>query len=304
MKKLLSSALSIGMLFSFVLTPCIAGAAEQDSSNISSKIVSVDSKKKNKHKFRHKAVKKILKNLDEDFYRALCGRIDKIDPATEEAFNDLLKPIVDEMLGFKYDPEKDIYYTREDSLQKYFGFGDLYDKMGPLLGMKIDELPIVFRYKHKDDPEKEWLIEFWKGQYGGGLAIGAEIGVYNRVVKEGMKEYLPGNHNFKVFFDSARGREKMYLSYVLCDKKERPIFSRNSAEYKKPVGEPKNKDWWLLGIKLGSYSKSENLILKSGIKFLSAEMAQKFAEAAQQQFPKEIKDLRQEDRVVTFTWSK
>lgn len=297
MKKLLSLVLSVSILFSFSLMPC---AMAENNSTLHNNKTSEKHTKENKSK--RKKVKKSLNDIDERFYKALCKQIDKVDADTEESINKFLKPILDDMFGFKYDPGKDIYYTREDSLQKYFGFGDLYDKFGPFLGMQIDELPIVFKYKHKDNPEKEWLIEFWKGQYGGGLSIGGEIGVYNRLVEEGMKKYVPGKCNYKVFFDSAKGKEKMYLSYVLCDKKGRTIFARNSAEYEKPDGEPENKDWWLLGIKFGRYGKSEDIVMETGIRFLSEEMAEKFAEAASQQFPTKIKNLRQKDRIVTFTW--
>lgn len=297
MKKLLSLILSVSILFSFSSVPC---AMAENTLTLHNNETS--EKHTNENKSKRKRVKKSLNDIDERFYKALCKQIDKVDADTEESINKFLKPILDNLLGFKYDPEKDIYYTREDSLQKHFGFGDLYDKFGPFLGMQIDELPIVFKYKHKDNSEKEWLIEFWKGQYGGGLSVGGEIGVYNRLVEEGMEKYVPGKCNYKVFFDSAKGKEKMYLSYVLCDKKGRTIFARNSAEYKKPDGEPKNKDWWLLGIKFGRYGKSEDIVMEAGIRFLSEEMAEKFAEAANQQFPTKIKNLRQKDRIVTFTW--
>lgn len=297
MKKLLSLALSISILFSF---SSLSYAVAERNSLLHNKSLGNNIKE---HNFKKRRIKKLFKNIDENFYKALCKQIDKVDSDTEESINELLKPILNKILGFKYDPIKDIYYTREDSLQKYFGFGDLYDKLGPLLGMKIDELPIVFKYKHKDDPEKEWLIEFWKGQYGGGLAVGGEIGIYNRLVEENMEQYIPGNCNYKVFFDSAKGKEKMYLSYVLCDKMGKTLFERNSAEYKKPEGEPKNKDWWLLGIQFGKYGKSKDLIMKCGIRFLSVDMAEKFAEAAKKQCSEKIKYLSQEGRIVTFDWN-
>ena len=140
MKKLLSLALSTSILFGFSSVTCtMAESSSIVHSNAGSKNYI------NKSKSKREKLKKSLNELDRRFYKALCKQIDKVDSDTEEAVNKLFKPVLDNMLGFKYDPEKDIYYTREDSLQKHFGFGDLYDKFGPLLGMQIDELPIVFR---------------------------------------------------------------------------------------------------------------------------------------------------------------
>lgn len=252
---------------------------------------------------RDKPLDKLSKDINTKLLKRLCELIDSVDPASEKQINTLLKPIFSGIFGFKYDPIKDVYYTKENALQKHFGFGDLFDEFGPMLGMDLEEVPIVFQYT---DPEtnktKEWLIELWKGQYGGGVSVGGEIGLYNRPVTKDMDPYIPGKGNYQVFFDSAIKNEKMHLAYTLCEKDDSVIFKRDSFDYPKPVGEPQGKDWWLLGIKLGKYAEKQDLVMKAKIKLLSRNMAKIFVKTIEQNFSDQIFDIVIDGRKVSFTW--
>ncbi len=73
--------------------------------------------------------------------------------------------------GFKYDPYEDIFYSTKGAWQKNFGYGHIYDVTAPIFRMIIDTEPVHFSYNNKN-----WLITFWKGQYG--ITTGAEIGIY------------------------------------------------------------------------------------------------------------------------------
>lgn len=235
--------------------------------------------------------------------KRICKVISSVDPRVEKAVNIIFRPILSDIFGFEYDEIKDIYYTREDALQKFFGFGDTYDRLGPLLGMNIEEAPIVFQYVDKNTGiKKECLLELWKGEYASGLSTGAEIGVYNRVVKEGMTPYIPGKVNSSVFFKSALGLDKLHLHYDLFDKNQKLIFTRDSSDYPKPKGEPQDKDWWLLGMRLGEFHPKHDLIMKCKIKFLSSSMANKFVKAVKGQFANEISEVSRKKREVSLTW--
>jgi len=73
--------------------------------------------------------------------------------------------------GFAYPPEKDIFYSTKNAWQKNFGYTRLYDILAPIFRIIIDTEPIKFNYNNKN-----WLITFWKGQYG--IVTGAKIGIY------------------------------------------------------------------------------------------------------------------------------
>ena len=92
----------------------------------------------------------------------------------------LIKPF-----GFTYAGNNtDYYYTLEHSLQSKFGFMDLYDENGAVMGMKgLKDTVIVFPYK-----DKEYRVEFWCGRYAYGNAYGAEIGIYYRPLSDALEK--------------------------------------------------------------------------------------------------------------------
>ncbi|MEW5785407.1 MAG: DUF4474 domain-containing protein [Bacillota bacterium] len=74
-------------------------------------------------------------------------------------------------LGYAYDADQVIFYSTLEAWQRSFGYCRLYDEAAPLLSMIIDCEPVHFEYRGR-----QWLIQFWKGQYA--LTTGCEIGVY------------------------------------------------------------------------------------------------------------------------------
>ncbi|OJG98869.1 hypothetical protein RV18_GL002731 [Enterococcus termitis] len=111
----------------------------------------------------------------------LPGYLDKMSNAegiTNEALKKLaeLQDIVGggwSAFGFSYDEEGKHFYTKQDSLQSLFGFADIYDEAGPLLGMDLDTEVIQFFHNGK-----EYRFQVWKGTYGGGTMVGGEQGWY------------------------------------------------------------------------------------------------------------------------------
>ena len=75
--------------------------------------------------------------------------------------------------GFAFDLKQDIVVSINDSWQRDAGYSDFYDYHAPLLNIVTDAEPIYFTYH-----DKEYRLEFWKGQYG--ITTGAEIGLYVR----------------------------------------------------------------------------------------------------------------------------
>lgn len=149
--------------------------------------------------------------------------------------------------GFSYNPEKDIFYSTINAWQKNFGYSRLYDVGAPIFRMIFDSEPIKFFYNGKN-----WLINFWKGQYG--IVTGAEIGIYCTKEKMINKNtmYLPINDS-----------ERLDMGFTLF-RKNQEIIKINA------------KHWWLAAFKLGMFSKPKDLTMRINITFPNQEMLHAF----------------------------
>ena len=136
------------------------------------------------------------------------------------------------ILGFAYDSKKDAFYSTKDAWQKNFGYCHLYDILAPVFRMIIDTESIRFNYNNKN-----WLITFWKGQYG--IVTGAEIGIYNTIEKKVNK---------KTLYFPAEDNEMLDMSFILY--KNGKEITRISA-----------KHWWLAIFKLAMFSKPKELTM-------------------------------------------
>lgn len=150
-------------------------------------------------------------------------------------------------LGFGYDVKKDIFYSTKNAWQKNFGYSHIYDVSAPLFNMIIDTEPIHFYYN-----DKNWLISFWKGQYG--IVTGAEVGIYvtkERVINKNTL-YLP-----------VKPEEMLEMSFIL---------------YKegKPITKVSAKHWWLTSFKLGMFSKPKELTMNINLTFPDKMMLEAF----------------------------
>lgn len=150
--------------------------------------------------------------------------------------SDLDKTI--EFSGFAYDSEKDIFYSTMNPWQRKFGYCRLYDEAAALWGMIVDCEPIYFEYNGK-----QWLIEFWKGQYD--LTTGCEIGVYTT---EGPTLDIPGVFN-GTFYNSGDNEDRLQMSFRL-KKENKTLFIRE------------DEHWWLTGFLLGEFSKPSELTMQ------------------------------------------
>lgn len=159
--------------------------------------------------------------------------------------NSLLAPITKGLLGFNYNEEKDSYYTSEGSLQNAWGFGAAIDEFAPLLGMDLYHKDIVFELDNK-----EYLIEFWKGEYGWGITSGGEVGIYTRPIEDARANpYIKGENNFDIFYDCAAEEDQLIISTVMYEKVNekgdlREICSKSTADN---VENP--KDYWNLNFR-------------------------------------------------------
>ena len=156
-----------------------------------------------------------------------------------------------EFTGFAYDEIKDIFYSVMNPWQREYGYCRFYDEAAATLSMIIDAEPIYFEYGGK-----QWLIEFWKGQYG--MTTGGEVGVYNADNLD--KNLFDWNGRL---YNSASDNELLNISMIIY-KNGRPLFSRRADH------------WWLTGFVLGEFSKPEELSMDIAITFHDSEMRDAF----------------------------
>lgn len=149
--------------------------------------------------------------------------------------------------GFAYDSQKDIFYSTINAWQKNFGYTHMYDVLAPIFRMIIDTEPVKFYYNGKN-----WLISFWKGQYG--IVTGAEIGVYYT-----KQEKI----NKKTVYLHVCDDELIDMDLVLY--KNGKLIARLCA-----------KHWWLAIFKLGLFSWPKELSVDVNIVFHNREMLMAF----------------------------
>lgn len=170
--------------------------------------------------------------------------------------------LIDEVLepaGFAYDPVQHIIYSRRNGWQRKYGYCRAYDEAAAHFSMIFQCEPFYFDYDNK-----EWLLEFWKGQYG--VTTGCEVGLYYRE-KKAFSENEEKTRAF-AFFQAADDRDFPLMSIRLV-KKERELFQRNG------------RHWWLTGFVLGEFSKPKQLLMEAKLRFKNPAMAQAAARAIQ-----------------------
>lgn len=162
--------------------------------------------------------------------------------------NELVEP-----LGYWYDLRQDIFTSTTDAWQKYYGYGEIYDKLAPYGSMVFDSLPIYFDYDGKT-----WLIECWKGQYG--INTGSELGIYRA---DGI---IPPHKRKTTIFSAVSEEEYLDMRTELI-REGKPIASLCAAH------------WWLTIFSMGLFSQPDELSLHISIRFPDLEMRDAFLDA-------------------------
>lgn len=176
--------------------------------------------------------------------------------------------------GFAYNSKKDIFYSVKNAWQKNFGYTHAYDVLAPVFRMIIDTEPIRFYYNNKN-----WLITFWKGQYG--MVTGAEIGIYYTNQKKVNK---------KTLYFPISDSEMLDIGLTLYKKDE--VITKVNA-----------KHWWLAIFKLGMFSKPKELSMDISITFPNQEMLNAFLTSFKK-LKHSSKDYKVIDNTFYFNYKK
>ena len=173
------------------------------------------------------------------------------------------------LFGFKYSMKDQVFYTAEDAWQRNFGFEETYDNVAGAGAISYDTIRVKFTYKNK-----EWMMQYWKGQYGFVL-IGAELGLYNRDI---------GKTN-STYYDVVTDDEKLNMSTKVYRQDPNDQNKYNLLFQRSP-----STTWWLTGftpgtLSAGSYvvnpDQTAKLKAEYTINFQTAEQAQAFVNGLQ-----------------------
>ncbi len=130
------------------------------------------------------------------------------------------------LAGYLFNADGNFFFTSDDPWQRNFGYNQAFDTAAPFVSIYMDTMRLKFRYQNKD-----WMIQFWKGQYG--LAfVGAEIGVYTKPLDREVDHY-----------DAASDEDALYMS-MTGYRDDQMIFSREYTRY-----------WWCTGFVPGQLKK-------------------------------------------------
>lgn len=158
-----------------------------------------------------------------------------------------------EPFGYVYCEKQDIFTSGYYIWQREMGYCRFYDESAVTMNMVFDCEPVFFFYNGR-----QWLIEFWKGQYG--MSTGGEVGIY--VAKEELD--IPGIFT-GTFYESVTDDEMLPMEFIL--KKNGRTLCESKAVH-----------WWLAAFLLGEYSSPRQLSMEIHITFPNREMRNAFLE--------------------------
>ena len=159
----------------------------------------------------------------------------------------------DGIASYQYNKTGNYYYTNEDPWQRALGYNELYDNGAAFVAIYIDTMRCKFRYDNKD-----WMIQFWKGQYGY-VFIGHEIGVYYKNTDRTAEHY-----------DCVSDEDSLYMEMDGLRDGE-VLYHRDYGRY-----------WWCTGFvpgKLDKFADRSELQIDARITMKDKEMRDAFVES-------------------------
>lgn len=182
----------------------------------------------------------------------------------------------DGFASYQYNSTGNYYYTNEDPWQRALGYNELYDNLAAFAAIYIDTMRCKFRYDNKD-----WMIQFWKGQYGY-VFVGHEIGVYYKPIDKTIEHY-----------DCVSDEDSLYMSMNGLRKGE-VIYTREYGKY-----------WWCTGFvpgKLDKFSDRSELQIDARITMKDKEMLGAFVESLQSNGMIKGEDFKVKGLDVYIVW--
>lgn len=167
---------------------------------------------------------------------------------------DIVKPDGTIALSYSYSEAGNYFYTDDNPWQRNFGFNRLYDIGAVFTVMYLDTFHVY--YSHGD---YDWMVQFWKGQYGL-LFLGGEIGLYYKD---------PGKST--MHFNCAEEGMEINMQMTVYREGYGELFTRPYAPH-----------WWTTAFvpgKLKRFTDRTELTMVAKLQFKSIEEREKFCKA-------------------------
>ncbi len=182
----------------------------------------------------------------------------------------------DGIASYQYNKTGNYYYTNSDPWQRALGYNELYDNAAAFVAIYIDTMRCKFRYDNKD-----WMVQFWKGQYGY-VFVGHEIGVYYKPIDRTTEHYDCVSDEDSLFMemDGLRDGEVLY--------------HRDYGRY-----------WWCTGFvpgKLDKFSDRSELQIDARITMKDKEMLGAFVESLEKNGMIKNEDFKVKGLDVYVVW--
>ena len=157
-------------------------------------------------------------------------------------------------MSYSYDAVGNYFYTDDDPWQRNFGFNRFYDMGAIFTVMYLDTIHVYYNFG-----EYDWMVQFWKGQYGF-LFVGAEIGLYYKDPGKSTAHYNCAEEDMEIMMQMTVYRE----GYG-------ELFTRPYASH-----------WWITAFvpgKLEKFTDRSELTMVAKLTFKSEEEAKVFCSA-------------------------
>ena len=167
----------------------------------------------------------------------------------------IIKPDGTIALSYSYSEAGNYFYTDDDPWQRNFGFNRLYDIGAVFTVMYLDTFHVYYNHNGYD-----WMVQFWKGQYGL-LFLGGEIGLYYKDPAKTTQHYNCAEEDMEINMQMSVYRGDEYTE----------LFTRPYAPH-----------WWTTAFvpgKLKKFSDRTELTMVAKLEFKSVEEREKFCNA-------------------------
>lgn len=167
----------------------------------------------------------------------------------------IVKPDGTIALSYSYSEAGNYFYTDDNPWQRNFGFNRLYDIGAVFTVMYLDTFHVYYNHGGYD-----WMVQFWKGQYGF-LFLGGEIGLYYKDPGKSTKHFNCAEENMEI---------NMQMSVYRGD------------DYKELFTRPYAPHWWTTAFvpgKLKKFTDRSELTMVAKLTFKSVEECEKFCKA-------------------------
>lgn len=223
------------------------------------------------------------------------------DKYGKDVLDIFLNDFITRLLGFQVSPDGTHITTSETSLQSASGFMDIYDELGPILGMDLNTEVIIFVYDGR-----EYRFQLWEGTYGFNTMIGGEMGLYYRPLSVANK--LPysdednGSNDF-LYYAAVDEADHIPINVTIYDNKGNIITNNDTKDYT-----ANDNHYWNAQFRSNNGLRDKDDVYMEGTVVMAPAMADSFIAGLEgQNIQYTVKDITvngQIEKEITLIWGK